>query len=260
MAENIVKTNTNKTSQLSQLTQLVNAIAVHVGLVPNSDESSPKTSARLKSRESAPAMARGTKGHDDVAITLTEAMIDGRMKLPARMFTKGSKVVVDGHTFTQQPQDQNRSTKFDPSIFGDVNVGDVITFEFVSGREWTVADIASGGGKRKGRKTSTAKPSAKTQPKGKTQPSNGKVARSEGGTSSIKSEIRKFADMCIENASDEDFEENENIKATGSMGDSDDARIYLTTAQNQKFRSFRKRNGLTLRKAVGMLNELVFED
>lgn len=268
MAENIV----SLTKTVNNLALVVAAIAEHVGLTSTSsgENAAPKTSAKVTSREgsSSTHMSRKGQTHQDVTITLTEAMIDGRMKFPARMFTKGGKVMVDGHTFTQQPQDQNRSTKFDPAIFGDVSVGDAITFEFVSGREWTVAGITSGGRKSKGRQKS-AKPAAKPTKSNKpNKPSGGstksgdsrKVARSESGTSSIKAELRKFADMCIENASDDDFEENENIKATGSMGDADDARVYLTTAQNQKFRSWRKRNGLTLRKAVGMLNELVFED
>ncbi len=266
MAENLVK-NTNTNTRLTNLETVIASIASHLGLTQGQDtretESAPKTSVRLRQNREVSNFAKKAKqGHDDVVITLTDAMVDGRMKLPARMFTKGSKVVVDGHTFTQQAADQNRSTKFNPEIFGyEVEAGDVFTFEHVSGREWTVASVAEGQAPKKA--PAKAKPSAKvnkqaSKPSAKPSAGSGKLRRDEQGTESVTQFISRFAKLAIANGNDDDFEENENIKQTGTFDV--DARVYLTTAENQKFRSGRKALGLTLKKAVSLLNAAVYED
>lgn len=235
----------------------------------NESESGPKTSARLRgnTRETASfaAKRKGKSQHEDVAITLTDAMVEGRMKLPARMFTKGNKCVIDGHTFTQQPADQHRSTKFNPEILiNDPEVGDTLVFSHVQGREWTVSDVTEGQRpSRKAKSTPVAKKQAREERPAKSKTSkpstsgSAKLRRSDENGSNIKAKIKDFAAMCIENGNDDDFEENENIKQSGTFDV--DARVYFTTAQNQKFRSWRKSQGLTLKKAVGMLNTEVFE-
>lgn len=257
MAEKIVN-NTETNKRINKLESGIEAILSHLGI----GDEAEKTSARVSARGNRPAMARKSKGgEDDVVITLTDAMIEGRMKLPARMFTKGPKVVVDGHTFTQQPHDQNRSTKFNPEIFGyDVEAGDEITFRHVQGREWEVAQVAEGSAPKRKPAKKAAKPvarKAEKPSKGQSKPSSGKVKRTESNTSSIGAKIQEFAELCIENANDDDFEENENIKQTGSFDL--DARVLFTTSQNQKFRSWRKSQGLTLKKAVSLLNAAVYE-
>lgn len=262
MAENIVR-NTN--TRLTVLEKGLNAILDKLGIntsVPEGDEteSAPKTSARLRGSRDRAEFAKKAKksGHDPVVIVLTEAMIEGRMKLPARMFTKGNKVLIDGHTFTQQPQDQNRSTKFNPEIFGyEVEVGDVMTFTHVQGREWEVeveegeAPAPKRNAKKAGRSSAgKSQSSAKPKPQG--------LKRDAKGQDTVKSLIAEFAEKAIANGNDDDFEENENIKKTGAF--ETDARIYLTTQENQQFRSRRKKLGLSLKKAVSLLNAAVFED
>lgn len=196
---------------------------------------------------------------DDVVITLTDAMVEGRMKLPARMFTKGSKVEVEGHVLTQQPADQNRSTKFNPEIFGyEVSAGDIMTFTHEGGRSWSV-EVEAGSRKRKSSKGSSKPTSSKTNNKRaeREKPAK-KMGRSKQGQQSVSSLIAKFAELAIENANTKGFKQNDNIKATGTF--EEDARVYLTTAQNQQFRKGWKGLGLSLKKAVGLLNAAVYED
>lgn len=260
MAENIVK-NTNTNARIINLENSILAIAQHLGLNTGTPEMDvPKTSARIRT-ESAPARmaTKSKKGREqDVIVTLTDAMVEGRMKLPARMFTKGSKCVVDGHTFTQQPADQNRSTKFNPEIFGyEVTAGDTLTFTHEGGREWSVEVEA---GSRKSRKSVAKSAPAKreaSKPARKADPVV-KVARSSKESESVSQFIKRFAAIALKNASTKGFKQNENVKETGSF--EVDARVYFTTAENQKFRSGRKALGLTFKKAVGMLNAEVYED
>jgi hypothetical protein len=243
-------------------------------------------SARVTESNGNAHMATGKKSKriEPIAITLTQAMVDGRMKLPARAFTKGTKVDIDGHIITQQEADQGRSTKFDPEIFGlDANVGDVLVFSHEGGRAWSV-EIE----RQRGRKaTTSAKPARAEKPtsskKGKTSskrgtskrvtrnddddddedeaPSRAKTTASNGNgraPMNVKKGIAHFANIAIDNADDDDFEQNENIKATGVF--KTDARVYFNTKQSQQFRSWRKKMGLTLKKAVSLLNAEVYED
>lgn len=261
--------NTNTIKRLSILEDAVFAIANKLGIGSNDDtevsNSAPKTSARMRSSQGSNSnfAVKAKKGQrvEDVVITLTDAMVEGRMKLPARMFTKGSKVVVEGHTLTQQPADQNRSTKFNPAIFGyEVSAGDIMTFTHEGGRDWSV-EVEEGSRKRKSAsKKGSAKPaSSKTNNKRaeREKPAK-KLGRSEQGQQSVSSLISKFAEIAIENANTKGFKQNDNIKATGTF--EEDARVYLTTAQNQQFRKGWKNLGLSLKKAVGLLNAAVYED
>lgn len=212
----------------------------------------PKTSVRMRSTQGSNSnfASKAKKGQlvDDVVITLTDAMVEGRMKLPARMFTKGSKVEVEGHILTQQPNDQNRSTKFNPEIFGyEVSAGDIMTFTHEGGRSWSV-EVEAGSRKRKTSKPTSSKTNKRTE----------RLGRSEQGQMSVKSLIAKFAELAIENANTKGFKQNANIKATGKFAE--DARVYLTTAQNQQFRSGWKGLGLSIKKAVGLLNAAVYDE
>lgn len=260
MAENLVAKSTEK--RLGMLETSIAAIALALGIdMDATTASADKTTARVTQTHDAPAMARKAKADiEPVSVVLTQAMIEGRMKLPSRMFTKGTKVEIDGHVFTQQPNDQNRSTKFDPAIFGyDVAVGDTITFEHVSGREWEVTEVEDGGGKPPRKAKANAKASAKPAKSQKSaKPAAGRVARNEGQTQSLAKEFQKFADMAIENASTKGFKKNANI-AENTKYDPD-ARVYLSTPESQKFRAMWKRHGLKLSTAVGKLNALVFDE
>jgi hypothetical protein len=248
------------------ITKRVNAIenrlvAIMAALGLGADDI-PKTSTRESSQVNPPASlkTRGKKGksqHEDITITLTPAMLEGRMKLPARVFTKGTKVDVDGHILGQQPQDQNRSTKFNPEIFGyDLDEGDVITFSHVNGRQWTVSSVEAGG--KRPAKRAAAKPTpkaAKATPKFVTKKAN-KGQKTSASTGPRPESFEAFAKLIVANAYDDDFEENENIKQTGSI-DGVDSRVLFTTRQNQQFRSFRKNQGLSLKSAVARLNKAV---
>lgn len=276
----------------------------------------PDASATVSTREVvAHAKVKGKKSkHEPIVIVLTQAMLAGRMKLPARVFTKGNSVIIDGHKITQQENDQGRSTKFNPEIFGwDLNEGDTLTFEHVEGREWAVDAEATG------RKRKAAKP-AKPEPKAlKASPKRARpvveddedededdddedeqpTRRAKGGVkkptfkakapvaskakasgngkadtvrekapvflfdpvskASIRKGMKYFADIVVKNYNDDDFKQNENIKATNAMDGGPDARVYLTTAQNQRFKAWRKRMALTLKKSVNLLNDAVEE-
>ncbi len=250
-------------TKVNALESSLAAIMSHLGIGEQavaSPKSRPsKTSAREQSREivSHKKAPKGQK-HEDVEITITRAMSEGRMKLPNRMFTKGSKVVVDGHTFTQQPQDQNRSTKFNPEIFG-AEEGDTCVFSFVGGREWSVEVFEGKPAKKqasKPAKSGSTKSGSKAKADKPTKSAGSKVA-SPKREETVSQFIQRFADIAIENAEDEDFEQNTNILSTGSFDS--DARVYFTTAENQKFRAGRKRLGLTLAKSVSLLNAAVYE-
>lgn len=233
------------------------------------------------------AKGKKSKRVEDVRIELTQAMFDGRMKLPARMFTKGTTVLIDGHKIKQQEHDQGRSSKFDPEIFGlDANVGDVLVFTHEGGREWSVEKER---GSRKGKaqkvapKTTTkasktsakrgtsrkasrdedddededeapARKSKKTQSKSKAKP-----APERATSKAIRDGILRFAEIAIENANTKGFKKNTNIMQTDAMGGGPDARVWFTTAENQKFRSWRKKMGLSLKKSVQLLNAEVFD-
>lgn len=244
---------------------IVTAVLASMG-IGNSIEPNVKSSARVIDTPDVSHMKAGSKKGkrlEDVTITLTDAMIDGRMKLPARMFNGRSIVKVDGHELTQQPEDNNRSTKFNPAIFGDVAEGDTITFRHLGQNSWTVDEIEAGSRKRK----STSRPaqakstSKKATAKPKSDSDYVPFHVPDEARKSPKALVKFFAEVARENAENigsGEFEPNPNIIASMKQaGRDEDARVFLSSQQQQKFRKIRKEMGLGLTESIEMLNELV---
>lgn len=258
----------------NQTINLVDLIAVLQDMVQTTDV--PKTSARLKSNEpvaeirvkkASKASKQVIEDDDDddiITINVPSGRDDIRVKIPRMAFNAKGICFVDGDRYTALESDNGRSSKIDPATFG-AEEGDVITLIRESGNKWA-SEVASSGRKaKKSAKPAPAKSSgSKLQKAGskKASPKAEPKAKSERITS-----FEGFAEKCLKNAG-KGFS-NKNIMEAdvfGAFGTKDkvtldaDARQYLTSDENRKFKAFRLSKGLNLRAAVKNLNALVFED
>lgn len=201
-----------------------------------------------------------------------------RIKLPKRMFRKG-KAIVGGVTFTALDSDAGRSAPINAGDVFDAPEGSTLEFTRIKGNQWDfdvldsrdvsfdankpvrVSAKSTSPKKSKGQKSS--KPDFKSKRTKAQQEAWDNAPRHEITGNRAKDIKRMFAtvvDQCIANANDPKFVPNANVKATDAKskyGLDVDAREYLTSEQNIRFRRARKQLGLTLEEAIRTLNGMI---
>lgn len=254
----------------------------------------PKTSAKVKSTTGTKAAKRTTTGHSrkasadangNVAITLTDAMLKGRMVLPNAMFGGNqnencSKIVVnDDITINRDFSNNGRSMKVNPKVFGRARVGRTIHFEFeretTTKRDgnvrfysatWTGKGQSNDVPEPTKAKTKTASVPKTTKAKAKAtktadvpKPTKAKYVATENekailACKSYKALIETTAAIAIDNEAQ--GIENPNIKASNTFRNDEgqDSRDFLPRAESQAFRRQVKAFGKSMYDAVEDLN------
>lgn len=274
-----------KTPNVDELTATVMQ-AVMAALGQTSVPSTAQAAVRETS-DKAPLKAKGKM--DDVVVFVTQAMADSRMKLPAKMFNGKSVMYVDDYKIASIESDRGRSTKLSPSDYFNADPGDTITFTHLGGNKWDY-EVEEGTAADRKRaqidgRTGEEKPKAKAKPSNAKAPKSSKTAKVEAvptkaskakqavrdaevdedtvpDKKAIKRFIAKYADMAIDNHDEDPKFRNVNITSSNTkaqLGLDRDARELLTSKQSQAFRRERKRMGISLKKAITLLNAAVYE-
>jgi hypothetical protein len=247
------------TAKVNNMEEGLAAILAHLGL--STETPTPRdTAGKLPTGKGQRKYIETEDSEDDgtTRITITDAMESGRMKLPKAMFGTKTLIKIGNAEFDQQENDNGRSSKFSPSIFG-AESGDTVVFTF---DRKTKSAMYYDFEVEKARKSRKAKAHPET--------SGGKLSR-KVGTSKAKAPSRDADDDGGDVSWDDILKEtakaairggrkghvNENIANTSKF--EDDPRIFLTSAQHQKFRKAWKNEGMKLGQAVKQLSALVYE-
>lgn len=192
-----------------------------------------------------------------IVITVSDAK-DNRVKLPAKMFNSSHICKIDGTTYRGLESDKGRG-KAQPSDFG-ADSGDVITFTRISGNKWE-SEVNAGTPKKAKAKAKTSEPKTETSKssgtrrvKSTAKGKKSRVAEERASAKEIAKFMKKYGELAIEGSEEGHF----NDKLV-DFGFDDDARAFLQTKDHQAFQKGRKALGLTIKEAIELLNNEVFE-
>lgn len=197
----------------------------------------------------------------DYEVVITEAMARGQMKLPARLFGKYKTINFDGEVIKQVESDKGRSQRFSARNFG-ADEGDTFILTHTDRNNFDLTVVSGNAPAKKAKSIPSLKkvaPVEETPKKATKRRPVADVVRNATWKKSVAEFMQKFGQIACVNAA-EGFV-NQNVLDAGTFKDELDldARQYLKTDENQRFKSGRKRLGLQPLEAVQMLNAEVFE-
>ena len=251
-----------------------------------SQSSVPATSAKLVSRVPVVAMAKPAAkavpaapvsdaiDPNEIRIGITAGMVANRLKFPSRIFDRNGVAYVDGVKYTAQPNDQNRSTKIGVGTYG-LKEGQTLIVSRENPRSNKWATKVSGKGVASVPAVVARVAPAKSAPKVSLTQIAAKIAPKAVKAAPVKAVTEKEAYVPVFNRADA-MNIKSLIAATAKLalagyaagenntnllpieGLEADARVFLSSRESSAFRSARKKLGVSLRKAVEMLNDEVY--
>jgi len=281
---------TNNNAKMTLTATELQAIIASAVASALSQSSVPATSAKLVSRVPvAPMVKSPTKSPvksvpqptasaevdpNEIRIGITAGMVANRLKFPSRIFDRNGVAYVDGVKYTAQPNDQNRSTKIGVGTYG-LKEGQTLIVSRENPRSNKWATKVSGKGVASVPAVVARVAPAKSAPKVSLTQIAAKIAPKAVKAAPVKAVTEKEAYVPVFNRADA-MNIKSLIAATAKLalagygagventnllpieGLEADARVFLSSRESSAFRSARKKLGVSLRKAVEMLNDEVY--
>lgn len=221
--------------------------------------------------------SKGKKGNKSVEVDpdVVTLAVNGRIKLPKRMFNSKGVTTVGGVKFRALDSDAGRSAPINADEMFDAPKGSTIEFTRSGKNEWDfeVFEATKPRSKdttqqlfvSKPKTTSPSKPDFRSK-RTKAQQAEWDAAPRHELTGNRKRDIANLldvvSDQIVANAADPKFVKNANIEATDAKSTfkvktNIDPRVWLTTPQHNRLKRARKALGLSTEQVVHMLNDML---